>query len=108
MKAHSAHQGEVNMSYRVGDSVLVRCSVQNGPFPDERLVTVETAEGRISGFVRQANLEPDPADSEHAFLRGTVVAATDDSVTVKLFGSFFTTATGVALVAKNNLRRVAA
>ena len=109
MSSKSASLGEVvDMSYKVGDSVLVSCSIQSGPFPDERLVTVETAEGQISGFVKQSNLQPDPSDSEHGFLRGTVVAAIDDSVTVKLFGSFFTTAQGVALVAKNNLRRVAA
>ena len=96
------------MSYKVGDPVLVRCSIQSGPFPDERLVTVETAEGQISGFVKQSNLQPDSTDPEHGVLKGTVVSATDESITVKLAGSFFTTAQGVALVAKSNLRRVAA
>lgn len=108
MKAHSAPTGEVDMMLTVGDLVGVPCAIQAGPFPDEKLVTVETSEGRISGFVKESSLQVDPADPEHGRVKGTVVAAIDDSITVKLFGSFFTTALGVASVRRNNLTRIAA
>jgi hypothetical protein len=108
MKAHSAPTGEVDMVFEVGETVGVRCSIQRGPFPDEWLVTVDTSEGQISGFVKQSNLKPDADDPEHGLVKGTVVEATDDSITVKLFGSFFTTALGVASVRRSNLTRIAA
>lgn len=108
MKAHSAPRGEVDMMFKVGDLVGVPCAIQAGPFPDEKLVTVETSEGQISGFVKESSLQIDPTDPEHGRVKGSVVAATDDSLTVKLFGSFFTTAQGVASVRRHNLTRIAA
>jgi hypothetical protein len=94
------------MSYAVGELVGVACSIQLGPFPDERLVTVETETGRISGFVKQGNLKIENPDQ--GFVKGTVVETDDDSITVKLFGSFFTTAQGVASVRADHLTRLAA
>jgi hypothetical protein len=95
------------MSFNIGELVGVACLIQLGPFPDERLVTVETKDGTISGFVKQINLKID--DPGRGFVKGTVVEADDDdSITVKLFGSFFTTALGVASVRRNNLTRLAA
>jgi hypothetical protein len=108
MSANSRTKGEADMTIKIGDLVGVPCTIQAGPFPDEKLVTVETSEGQISGFVKASSLEVDPTDSEHGRVKATVVTATDESITVKLFGSFFTTAQGVASVRRNNLTRIAA
>jgi hypothetical protein len=94
------------MTFREGELVGVPCVVQRGPFPDENLVMVETKEGTISGFVKQANLKV--SDGERGLVKGTVVATERDHVTVRLFGSFFTTALGVADVRPNGLERLAA
>lgn len=96
------------MALKVGDLVGVPASIQSGPFPDEFAVTVETNEGVISGFVKKPNIKIDPSDSNRAHIKGVVVEATDDSITVKLYGSFFTTAQGVASVRRNDLARYAA
>jgi hypothetical protein len=108
MSADSPPTGEVNMTFKVGDLVGVPCAIQAGPFPDEKLVTVETSDGEISGFVKESSLEIDPHDPEHGRVKSAVVAATEESIVVKLFGSFFTTAQGVASVRRNNLTRIAA
>jgi hypothetical protein len=108
MRAHSGATGEVDMTFNVGDLVGVPCAIQAGPFPDEKLVTVETSEGQISGFVKESSLQVDPNDPEHGRVKGSVVAATKEAILVRLFGSFFTTAQGVASVRRNNLTRIAA
>jgi hypothetical protein len=96
------------MTLKVGDLVGTPCSIQLGPFPDERLVTVETEEGLISGFVKSANLRIDRNDEERGLVAGNVVQVRSDSITVRLFGSFFTTALGFASVRRNELRLIAA
>lgn len=108
MSSNSEFKGEVDMTFKVGDLVGVSCAIQAGPFPDEKLVTLETSEGQISGFVKESGLQLDASDPEHGRVKGTVVAATEESIVVKLFGSFFTTAQGVASVRRNNLTRIAA
>ncbi len=94
------------MTFKEGDLVGVPCSVQLGPFPDELLIAVETAEGPLSGFVKKTNIQM--TDGEHGIVKGSVVRVGHDSITVKLFGSFFTTALGVASVRLNGLTRLAA
>ena len=108
MKAHSASQGEVDTMFNVGDLVGVPCAIQAGPFPDELLVTVDTDEGQISGFVKRSNLQLSADDPDHGHIKGIVVDAIKESATVKLFGSFFTTAQGIALVHRSSLTRIAA
>jgi hypothetical protein len=84
----------------------VPCTIQLGPFSDERLISVETEDGPILGFVQQNNLRT--ADGEQGFVKGVVVEASSDSITVRLFGSFFTTALGIASVRRDGLTRIAA
>jgi hypothetical protein len=108
MSSKSAFKGEMDMSYKVGDVVGVPCTIQAGPFPDEKLVTVDTSEGQISGFVKQSNLQSDAADPEHGQIKGQIIEVAGDLITVKLFGSFFTTALGFASVSKANLSRMVA
>lgn len=79
--------------FRVGERIRIRCEVQKGAFPTESLVTFETSEGPISGFVRSDILED--ADEGEGFLPATVLAVSQDTLTVKVEGSFFTT-TGLA------------
>jgi hypothetical protein len=97
----------VAKKFSVGEQVAVACSIQQGPFPDEKLVTVETEDGEISGFVKIANLQT-AADGEHGFVNGIVVAVEQDSIRVQISGSFFTTAAGIALIAKHQLSRLSA
>ncbi|MGA8707889.1 MAG: hypothetical protein WB646_12985 [Steroidobacteraceae bacterium] len=94
------------MTFSEGDAVGIRCTIQAGPFPDEKLITVETRDGAMSGFVKASNLVSE--DEEHSAVMGTVIAVSDDYITVKIAGSFFTTALGMAFVRGNKLTRLAA
>ena len=89
-----------------GDLVAIPCTVQMGPFPDEKLVTVETTEGPISGFVKLPNLHL--KDDENGFVRGLVVSVAETTITAQLYGSFFTTALGMARVPNDRIQRYAA
>jgi hypothetical protein len=108
MSSHLTVKGGVDMTLKAGDLVWVPCAMQAGPFPDELAVSVETRDGVISGFVKRSNLKIDPADASRGHIKGAIVEATDDSTTVKLYGSFFTTAQGVASVGRHSLARYAA
>lgn len=44
------------MAFKAGDFIGVSCEVEPGPFDDERLITVQTVEGPISGFVKVTEL----------------------------------------------------
>ncbi len=80
--------------FKVGDLVGVKCAVQPGPFSGERLVTVETIDGAISGFVREAELKQ---SGEGWQVRGRVQEVSDAALEVWIRGSFFTT-NGLATV----------
>lgn len=82
-----------------GNVVRVSCEISEGTFPDEKMVTVESANGPISGFVRRNSIHSDGARS---FLEGVVEDITDKKIAVKLMGSFFTT-TGLAHFSQNSL-----
>lgn len=84
--------------FEIGQTVKVPCSVSPGPFSDERLVTVQTIEGTISGFVRSDDLIQ--TDEENGYLIGVVTALDPDAIKIKLRGSFFTT-NGLAAIARN-------
>src|SRR3989442_1160074 len=82
-----------------GQTVLVPCEVQPGPFPTERLVTVRVEMREIAGFVKTDFLVgPTPRAplprSGPAFVVARIEEATPDNITVTLPGSFFTTAAG--------------
>ena len=76
-----------------GKTVRIPCEVQRGAFPTELLVTFETAEGPVSGFVPSENVER--SKGHEGFIRGIVKNVSSDTVTVEVHGSFFTT-TGIA------------
>ena len=95
------------MTFRPGDVVGIACQIQEGPFPEEKLITVETIDGPISGFVKLENLNIEE-EADNGVVRGTVVSAKDETITVKISGSFFTTALGVASVSAARLTHLAA
>ena len=98
------------MDFANGDLVGVPCSIQLGPFPDERLVKVETEDGTIWGFVKRSNLQMhngDGAENNRGYIKSTVVDQASESILVKMLGSFFTTAIGLAAVKRDCLTRLA-
>src|SRR5262245_47407602 len=94
------------MVFKEGELVGVPCTIQPGPFPDERLSAVETDDGPFSGFAKQSNLRTE--NGEQGFVEGVVIEASSDSIVVRLFGSFFRTALGIASVRRSGLTRIAA
>ena len=89
------------MDFSEGQEVWVLCDAQSGPFPDERLVTIKSTAGPISGFVKTNYLEQ--PDSRVTRVRGRILAVLADSIKVRISGSFFTTASGIASVPRNLL-----
>lgn len=73
---------------KVGDVVGVQCTVQPGPFSEERLISFNTVEGPISGFVQESNLRQ---EGDNWRVRAVILAIRGDILEVKVQGSFFTT-----------------
>jgi hypothetical protein len=74
---------------KVGDVIGVQCRVQPGPFSEERLVSFDTVDGPVSGFVREANLREVEGQW---FVRAVVQGIHDEDILeVRVRGSFFTT-----------------
>jgi hypothetical protein len=75
--------------FSVGQQVKIRCEVQRGAFPTELLVTFETREGPISGFVRSEDVQR--IERHEGLISATITEISSDSITVIVKGSFFTT-----------------
>lgn len=86
------------MAMNVGDLIGVSCQVQPGPFSEERVVTIETVHGPLSGFVRESELKE--IRKGEWVVRAEVRAIRGDELEVRIWGSFFTT-NGVASVPKH-------
>ena len=84
-------------AFRPGDAIAVPCELAPGPFSDERLITVDTVDGPISGFVQTYDLKE---TGGQWFVRGSVVREHPDSVEVRIRGSFFNT-NGVASISRD-------
>ncbi len=75
-----------------GETIFIPVSVKPGAFSKECLVTFESTDGPVSGFVSADHvLEKDG----HKVIEAKVVSSDKGSVSVYLRGSFFTT-TGLA------------
>jgi hypothetical protein len=85
---------------RPGQKVLVPTDVKAGAFPGERLVTLETASGPISGFAK-ADAIIDRVDGN--YIVAEVKSVSQGISVVKLAGSFFTT-TGLASIQSARLK----
>lgn len=78
-----------------GERILVPTEVEAGAFPNEKLVTVRTQDGPVSGFA-PANFIVERSTGQ-PYLLAEVKGVSAGSLTVRLFGSFFTT-TGLARI----------
>jgi len=85
------------MAIGPGDKVRIQCDVRPGPFSGERLISFESLEGIISGFVKERELE---AVGGEWYISGVVQEVHQEDVVVKVRGSFFTT-NGIASMSRN-------
>ncbi len=82
----------------LGQSVRVPCQVQPGPFAEEVLVTFDTMEGVVSGFIDAEEIESDTSGAK--FMTAIVRDVSEETVTVWIKGSFFTT-NGLASISRD-------
>lgn len=75
-------------TFQVGEIIGVQCDVKPGPFSEEQMVTIDTIDGAISGFVRDSELRQQGAQW---YVRGRVMGVNSDSLEVWIRGSFLTT-----------------
>jgi hypothetical protein len=92
------------MKINTGEIIGVPCSIHPGPFPHERFVLVNAADGPVTGFADQTDLRIE--DNERGLLKAIVLDASQDNVKVHLFGSFFRT-NGLAHVPRFGLAPLA-
>ena len=76
------------MAFNAGDFVGVRCEVQPGPFDGEKVITVKTLDGVITGFVQSDDLRQSGRQWE---VRGKIQDIEGDTIKVLIYGNFFTT-----------------
>jgi hypothetical protein len=84
------------MALVVGQKVWIPCKVQPGPFSDEPLVTIESLDGPVTGFVNSDELKE---TANQTTVRGIVRSIEKDHIEVWIRGSFFTT-NGLANVSR--------
>ena len=82
-------------TFQVGQHVNISCDIHPGAFPDEFLVTLETRDGVTSGFVRTEHITRSLTSHTQGVIHGIIRAIANDTITVQLPGSFFTTAIGL-------------
>jgi hypothetical protein len=73
---------------KVGDVIGVQCDVRPGPFSGEHMITFDTVDGPISGFVRDSDLKE---RGSKWYVRAVIQGIKDDVLEVRVKGSFFTT-----------------
>lgn len=76
----------------VGDTLYVPVEVSGGAFLGECLISIDTLDGPVSGFINQAQIK---GRDEAKFVEAKVLDVREDRIAVRLHGSFFTT-TGLA------------
>jgi len=79
-----------------GDIIGIPCDVSRGPFSEEKLVTFDTLDGPVTGFVSTDELRQ---TDKGWLVRAVVLDLEPESVRVRVFGSFLTT-NGLAMIAK--------
>jgi len=90
------------MALTIGQQVWIQCKIQPGPFSEEPLVTIESIDGPVTGFVKSDELR---SVHDQGAVRGIVRGIEKDHVEVWIKGSFFTTngltnvPTGLAMAA---------
>ena len=85
------------MTPSVGDIILVPVKAEQGPFSDECLISFDSLDGPISGFINSGEVE---RRGGKTFIRARVLKVGANSIAVRLHGSFFTT-TGLAHIGRD-------
>jgi hypothetical protein len=80
--------GDQLMALAVGQEIWILCKVQPGPFSEEPLITIDSVDGPISGFVSTDELKK---TADEARVRGIVRSFDKDFIEAWIKGSFFTT-----------------
>ena len=83
------------VQFHRGQRVAIPCDIRPGPF-DDRLVTIQTDSGTISGFIRSEHLRETAGPS--GYVLGVVDEVTPTTVKIRIPGSFFTSALGLTSV----------
>jgi hypothetical protein len=76
------------MALQIGQRIRLPCKVEPGPFSEESLVTFDSIEGPVTGFVKSEELEQ---VGDQPTIRGIVRNIEKDYLEVWIRGSFFTT-----------------
>ena len=84
--------------FKVGDLVGIPCEVKPGPFSGERLISFDSLDGPVSGFVLEEELKKQRGDDQW-LVRGRVLSVKPDEIEVWIDGSFFTT-NGLATISQ--------
>ena len=79
---------EGSTTFKIGDFIGIKCEVQPGPFSNEHLITVETIDGAISGFIHESELRHEGDEWQ---VRGKIRRVSPHAIEVWNLGSFFTT-----------------
>lgn len=78
-----------------GDLVMIPCEAKPGPFSDERLISIDTLDGPVTGFAADDQLVRN--DENQWCVLAQVLQLKGDVVEVMVRGSFFTT-NGLAII----------
>ena len=77
---------------KVGDNVFIQVETSDGAFLGEYLISFETLDGPVSGFIDSSRIK---SVQETQVIEARVEGIDSDGIAVRLPGSFFTT-TGLA------------
>ena len=81
-----------------GDTLYIPVEIGDGAFLGERLITFETLEGPISGFIKNDQVIN---RGDISFVEAKVVDIDSNRFAIRLHGSFFTT-TGLAHISNES------
>ena len=81
--------GLIMAALQPGTEIGIPCDVKPGPFSGEKLVSFETIDGPVTGFVEEQDLAKQ--DGHQWYVRAVVLNVGGDVVTVRVEGSFFNT-----------------
>jgi hypothetical protein len=85
-----------------GDRVAIPVTIKSGAFLNERFISLETLDGTLSGFVNASEIVQ--AQLNQGYIHGVIEEVRDESVLVRISGSFFTT-TGLAALSRERVRQ---
>ena len=82
---------------KAGVVIGIPCDVKRGPFSGEHLISFETVNGPVTGFVQENELRRIESGQWH--VRAVVQSVEDELIGVWIRGSFFTT-NGMATISR--------